>query len=70
MTDIECTWTPSFVIARIVSEDGLRWMHEYVQGWNTAPLHENRDTFHVDHRYIADIVLGARADGLTVETTN
>ena len=64
MTDIECTWTPSFIIVRPVSPDGEDWMHSNdFSGWLNGSLP-------VDHRYIADIVLGARADGLTVETTN
>jgi hypothetical protein len=71
MTDIETTWTPSFCILRGVSEAGGEWVIDHTG----RPQHLTNDDWddavrHVEHRYLADIVLGARADGLTVETTN
>lgn len=65
MTDIECTWTPSFVIVTPITEAGLEWMRD-----NTAGPHGDESNIGVDHRYIADIVIGARDAGLTVDTTN
>lgn len=66
LTDIETTWTASFCILTPVSDVGTEWMrtnlHHPIRGmWPSIP---------VDHRMLTDIVLGARADGLIVESTN
>lgn len=63
MTDIETTWTPSFVLVCARSAVGRAWCYRNIDAERWVPTP-------VDHRYIADIVNGARADGLTVETTN
>lgn len=63
MTDIETTWQPSFCLVWPKSRKGKSWCKRNIYT-------DRRDMITVEHRYIADIVLGARADGLTVETTN
>lgn len=63
MADIKCTWTPSFCLLTPVTSLGHDWVVEHLGEVDTL-------NHPVDHRCIADIVEGARAEGLIVETTN
>lgn len=66
IADIETTWTPSFCLVNPISEAGIEWCEQ-----NINDLIDPRNRMiPVEHKYFPDIVLGARADGLTVVTTN
>lgn len=62
MADILTTWTPSFALIEAASDDGEVWLSDNI-GYCGLQMP-------VEFRYLEDIVLGARADGLKVETTN
>jgi hypothetical protein len=63
MPDLQFTNAGSFALMTPVTELGLEWVNEHIgeerQQWNGAIV--------VEHRYLADIVEGARADGLICE---
>lgn len=65
-TDIQVDWGGSIYFLRAVSDAGKAWIE--------ANVEQNEETQHwggaivVEHRYIMDIIIGARADGLKVTT--
>lgn len=62
--DIITTWTESFVIVRPSSINGQVWLTDNLYRDVDAP---DDGSIPVDHRYIADIVYAALADGLAVQ---
>lgn len=47
----------SFVACDAISARGYMWLDENADGFDGS-------TLYIEHRYLEDIVLGARADGL------
>lgn len=59
--DLEFYENPSFVTLYPASDRGREWIFDNLNG------NEDTDTLwpvHIEHRYVADIVEGAKADGL------
>lgn len=64
--DIQTTWTEPFVIVWPASPDGECWLLDNLD-YAVGPLDDG--SFPVEHRYIADIIYGAKDDGLSVQDT-
>ena len=65
MTDIECTWSPSFATLAPRTGRGTAWLEA-----NISMAAYLNGAFAVEHRLLMEIVYAARGAGLTVETTN
>ena len=65
MTDIECTWSPSFATLAPRTGRAAAWLEKHI----SMATYLN-GSFAVEHRFLAEIVYAARGAGLTVETTN
>jgi len=65
VTDIECTWSPSFATLAPRTGKGSAWLEKHIS--MAAYLN---GAFAVEHRLLMEIVYAARGAGLVVETTN
>lgn len=64
-TDIQVDASGGVFYVTPISPEGREWIDENVQ---SEPWQWTGASLAVDHGYAADIVLGMRADGLTVST--
>lgn len=62
MPDLQFYNAGSFVLCTPMTEAGANWMHEHLPG---EEFGETRNC--IEFRYLEEIVLGARADGLICE---
>lgn len=62
MSDILTTYSPSFVLVEADSQAGLEWLTDNVPDFDGRSLP-------IEHRYFADIAIGAIGDGLILKDT-
>lgn len=67
MCDLRFYNARSFVIMTPESDAGREWIFNNIFGDEFEAIPDCMWPVHIEHRYLEDIVVGARADGLVCE---
>jgi hypothetical protein len=70
MVDLQFTYTPSFALCMPLTDEGRDWVLNNLGDGVPGVEEEIPDCMWpvaIEHRYLADIVEGARADGLVCD---
>lgn len=67
MADLQFNNNGSFVTCWPETDKGREWIMNNIHGDEFEAVGDCMWPVHIEHRYLEDIVLGARADGLVCE---